>query len=189
MILIVDEVFEANDFRSTTFVLGEYENCKFVNCNFEGLNLSDYRFLNCRFSGCNLSLIIVQETIFRDVDFKNCKMLGLAFEKCAHFGMTFHFENCNLNHASFYKIKIKGTTFTHCSLHEVDFGGCDLTSSVFDTCDFMNASFDQTILIKANFNNSINIGLDPENNKIKNASFPLNTLPGLLQKHQIKVLY
>jgi len=115
-------------------------------------------------------------------------MLGLAFEKCAHLGMTFSFEDCNLNHATFYKIKIKGTSFLSCTLHDVDFGSCNLSASVFDSCDFMNASFDQTNLIKVNFYNSINISLDPENNKIKNALFPLDTLPGLLQKHQIKVL-
>ncbi len=71
----------------------------------------------------------------------------------------------------------------------MDFVRCNLSASVFDTCDFMNASFDQTNLIKVNFYKSINISLDPENNKIKNALFHLDTLPSLLLKHQIKVLY
>jgi hypothetical protein len=46
------------------------------------------------------------KTAFRDIKFKGCKMLGLNFEDCNEFGLSFNFENCSLNHSSFYKIKV-----------------------------------------------------------------------------------
>jgi len=44
MQLIIDEVIEGVDFSSTAFALRKLENSRFVNCNFEGSNLSDFRF-------------------------------------------------------------------------------------------------------------------------------------------------
>ena len=49
------------------------------------------------------------------------------------------------------------------------------------------AVFAYTNLEKADLLNSINIVLDPENNKIKEAKFSLASLPGLLGKYEIKV--
>ncbi|WP_431217529.1 hypothetical protein ACQ86N_21315 [Puia sp. P3] len=44
------------------------------------------------FSNCNLSLAQLQKTTFRDIQFKDCKMLGLHFEDCNEFGLSVSFR-------------------------------------------------------------------------------------------------
>ena len=44
------------DYSIEHLVKGEYEGCKFINCNFSNVDLSYYVFIDCIFEGCNLSL-------------------------------------------------------------------------------------------------------------------------------------
>ena len=112
-------------------------------------------------------------------------MLGLHFENCNQFGLSFNFENCTLNHSSFYKTKIKKTVFKNTQLKETDFTECDLTNSVFDHCDLTGAKFENTVLEKTDFRTSFNYSIDPEINKIKKARFALAGIQGLLDKYDI----
>ena len=114
-------------------------------------------------------------------------MLGLHFNNCNVFGLAFSFENCILNHSSFYKVKIKKTTFKNTQLQEADFTECDLTGSLFDNCDLSRATFDNTIIEKSDFHTSYNYSIDPEINRIKKARFSIYGLSGLLEKYDIKI--
>ena len=106
---IQDKTFDRND----TLTKGEYENCIFNNCNFADNDLSEFKFTDCAFNGCNLSLAKLNKTAFRDIKFKDCKMLGLRFDTCNEFGLSFSFDGCQLNHSSFFKTKIKKTVLWH----------------------------------------------------------------------------
>ena len=101
-IFIEDKKIETSDLLTK----GEYENCIFNNCNFAETDLSEFKFIDCTFNGCNLSLANLNKIVFRDVKFKDCKMLGLRFDSCNEFGLSFSFDSCQLNHCSFYKTKI-----------------------------------------------------------------------------------
>jgi uncharacterized protein YjbI with pentapeptide repeats len=114
-------------------------------------------------------------------------MLGLLFNNCNPFGLSFSFKNCLLDHSSFYQTKIKKTTFANSKMLEVDFTECDLTSSVFDNCDLSRATFDRTIIEKTDFRTSFNFSIDPENNRIKKAMFSLSEIGGLLEKYDIVI--
>jgi uncharacterized protein YjbI with pentapeptide repeats len=114
-------------------------------------------------------------------------MLGLRFDTSNEFGLAFSFENCNLNHASFFKTKIKKTVFKQTQLQETDFAACDLTGAVFDRCDLSRAQFDQTNLEKTDFRTSGNYSINPELNRMKKAKFSLSGLPGLLEKYDIYI--
>jgi uncharacterized protein YjbI with pentapeptide repeats len=114
-------------------------------------------------------------------------MLGLRFDKCSEFGLSFSFDNCQLNHCSFYNTKIKKTHFRNSQLHEADFTGCDLTSAVFDNCDLNRAMFESTIIEKADFRSSFNYSIDPEMNRIKKAKFSIQGISGLLNKYDIEI--
>jgi fluoroquinolone resistance protein len=136
---------------------------------------------------CNLSLAKLERTAFRDVVFKECKMLGLHFENCNEFGLAFSFENCQLSHSSFYRTKIKKTNFKNSLLKEADFTECDLTGSVFQNCDLAGAIFENTILEKADLRTSFNYSIDPENNRIRKAKFSILEISGLLDKYDIEI--
>jgi uncharacterized protein YjbI with pentapeptide repeats len=114
-------------------------------------------------------------------------MLGLPFDSCNQFGLSFGFENCILNHSTFCKTKIKKTTFKNTQLHEVDFTACNLTESRFDNCDLTRATFDNTIIEKVDFRTSYNYSIDPEMNRIKKAKFSIYGLSGLLEKYNLLI--
>jgi uncharacterized protein YjbI with pentapeptide repeats len=114
-------------------------------------------------------------------------MLGLQFGYCNKFGLSFRFENCSLNHSSFYQTSIKKTVFKNSKLQEVDFSDCDLTISLFDNCDLAGATFMNTNIEKTDFRTSINYTINPEINRIKKAKFSLQGVIGLLAKYDIEI--
>lgn len=166
---------------------GEYENCIFADCNFENLDFSEFIFTDCRFETCNLSLAKIHLTVFRDAVFRNCKMLGLHFDTCNDFGLSFSFTGCQLNHSSFYSLKMKKTVFRNCQMHEIDFTDANLSAAIFDNCDLLLAAFDHTNLEKTDFRTSFNFSIDPDINRMKKAKFTLSGLPGLLNKFDIDI--
>ena len=175
--------FEREDFSKEKFVKGDYESCTFSNCNFSNANLSKVRFIECHFINCNLSLAHFYLTEIQDVTFKDCKMLGLRFDKCSDFAFSIKFDNCILNDSSFFKKKLLRTMFTKSKLHGVDFTECDVNTSTFDACDLLNAIFKSTDLQNTDLRNSYNFIIDPENNNIRGAKFSLESLKGLLTKY------
>lgn len=184
---IQDQTFNKELLLEKPLVKAVYENCLFNNADLSNLNFSDYRFIDCVFSGCNLSLTKLNKTGMQDVKFVGCKMLGLHFDAVNEFGLGLSFENCLLNHSSFYNRKLKKTVFKGCALQECDFTRCDLTAVQFNECDLLSATFDDTILEKTDFRTAYNYSLDPEKNRIKKARFSTNGLAGLLQKYDIEI--
>jgi fluoroquinolone resistance protein len=182
-----EKIFDKIDFTQNPLPAGEYEYCTFSNCDFSNTDLSGIKFLECGFQACNLSLSKLVKTAFNDIKFVDCKMLGLHFENCHEFGFAVQFDNCTLNHCSFYKRKLKKTLFKNTKLQEADFTDADLTSSVFDGCDLAGAKFENTMLEKADFRTSINYSLDPELNRIKKAKFSQSGISGLLDKYDIEI--
>ena len=176
------------DYSVENLIEGDYNNCTFTACNFSNTNLSGINFEDCRFDNCDLSNAKTAKTAFQNISFKNCKILGLHFDECNSFLLSFSFENCQLNLSSFYQLKIKSTKFKNCILHEVDFTETDLTASEFENCDLMGAIFGYTILEKVDFSTSVNFSIDPDLNRIKKAKFSMQGLTGLLDKYDIQIL-
>jgi len=166
---------------------GEYDHCTFTGCDLAEVDLGGYRFVDCTFTGCNLSLAKLQRTAFREVLFKDCKMLGLRFDTCHELGLSVSFEGCQLNHASFYKLKLKNTRFVDSNLSECDFTECDLSGALFDHCNLELAVFDQTRLEKADFRTAYNYNIDLERNRVKGARFSLAGVGGLLGKYGVEI--
>ncbi len=182
-----DNNYNSRDFTKETLQLGEYENCTFTNCIFTNTNLSDFSFEECNFKECNLSNAKILNTAFKSIHFENCKLVGLQFDQCNPFLLGFLFVDCQLNLASFYQLKLKGTFFKNCILHEVDFAETDLTGSNFDDCDFSGAMFGNTNLEQTDFRTSVNFSIDPEMNRIQKAKFSTENVAGLLDKYNIRI--
>ena len=181
------KIFDKVDFTAIPLKTGDYEECRFINCNFSSSDLTEIKFSECEFVDCNLSMAKLMKTAFRNVKFRDCKMLGLRFENCNQFGFAVSFEDCNLNHSSFYQSRLKKIIFKNVQLLEVDFTESDLTCSVFENCDLTGATFDSTILEKADLRTSFNYSIDPEINRIKKARFSLSGITGLLHKYDIEI--
>lgn len=184
---IEDRIFEQKDFSSAGPDGAEYENCSFVQCDFSNADLSRIVFTTCTFEACNLSMAKIVHTAFREVKFKDSKLLGLHFDECNAFLFSVSFDHCILNLSSFFRVKLRKASFCNSSLVEVDFTEADLNSAVFDNCDLSGALFDRTILEKADLRAAYHYSINPETNKIKKAKFSLNGIPGLLGKYDIVI--
>jgi len=165
----------------------EYDSCHFINCNFSSADLSNVIFTECVFENCNFSSVKISNTSFQQVTFISCKMLGLQFDECNKFGLSFRFSECVLNHSGFYQSNIKNTQFINCQLKQVDFTQADLTESVFDKCDLNSAIFEQTNLTSVNFQSADNFSIDPTKNNIRKAKFSSTNIRGLLDCFDIHV--
>jgi uncharacterized protein YjbI with pentapeptide repeats len=184
---IEDQTFEKLDTITRPLAKGTYDHCTFLNGDLASANLSEFKFIDCTFSCCNLSMVAVSAAVFRDVNFAGCKMMGILFNQADKFGLSIRFEDCVLDHSSFYQAKIKKTIFLRCQLKEVDFTGCDLSHSAFGQCDLAGAVFEDTLLEKADLRSAYGYTIDPESNRIKKAKFSLSGLPGLLAKYDIEI--
>jgi len=173
------------DFSLNKMPENEYDSVKFINCNFSKCDLANIRFVECFFDNCDFSLGKLNNTAFVDAKYKNCKLLGLDFARCKDFLLSFSFENCTLDYASFFKKKIKKTLFKNCSIKEVDFSETDLTESKFLDCDLTMSVFQQSVIEKVDFRTAYNYGIDLELNKVKGAKFSNAGTAGLLLKYKI----
>ncbi len=166
---------------------GEYENCTFVNCDLTEGDFTGFKFIDCVFEGCNLSMIKPAATAFQEVKFKDSKMLGIRFDIANGFGLAFSFENCRLDHSSFFRLRLRKTKFRNCDMEGVDFGEADLSEAVFENTNLRQAIFDNSVLEKADFRTASGFSIDPERNRLKKARFAQSGLAGLLDKYQIQV--
>lgn len=179
--------FEQIDDTTQLLTKGEYESCVFKSCNFHEKDFSEFQFVDCQFIDCDLSLAKLNGTTFREVEFSNCKLLGLLFTDCHTFGLSFSFRHCILNYSSFYKLKIKKTLFEQSQFEEVDFTESDLTESKFIECNLNRATFDHTILEKVDFRTSHHYSIHPEQNRLRKAKFSLPDVVGLLDQYDIEI--
>ena len=184
---IEEKAFERIVFSDTPLEVGDYEGCSFSSCDLSNADLTEFRFIDCSFTACNLSNAELTKASFQEVDFKDCKMLGLNFEKCLQLGMALSFDNCQLNHSTFYQVRLSRTRFINCAMQEVDFTQSDLNGAKFEQCDLSNAIFDNTLIEKADFTSAFNYTIDPENNYLRGAKFSLPSVTGLLNKYDIDI--
>ena len=70
-------------------------------------------------------------------------------------------------------------------MQEADFTETVLLNSKFDNCDLSKTVFDRTNLENVNFSSAYNFSINPEENKLKGATFNKNNVVGLLSKYEI----
>lgn len=181
-----DMVFEKQDF-SAGIDASEFDNCQFIDCNFQQADLSRIIFSDCSFSECNLSLADISGSSFQNVSFSGCKLLGLRFDRVNPFGFEVHFDRCRLENSVFYGLRLKNSRWNSSDLSHCDFTRSDLSGSDLSGCQLTNAVFDDTNLSKADLRFAINFSIDPNRNTIKAARFSSDGLSGLLKGFGIRI--
>jgi fluoroquinolone resistance protein len=188
LIINEDKVFEGLDRVEKTTTGREFQSCTFRKCDFSNSNFPGNKFVDCVFDGCNLSMMHLQNSFLNNVEFYNCKILGVNFSECQNLLFSVKFENCILDYASFMGKKMLNTRFIKTSLKETTFSQANLAGSLFEQSDLSGTVFNRTDLGGANFATSYNYTIDPELNNIKKAVFSSDGIPGLLTKHQIRIV-
>ncbi|MGL5563735.1 MAG: pentapeptide repeat-containing protein [Tannerellaceae bacterium] len=182
-----DALFEKQDYTVAFLPEGEYDNCVFKGCDFSNGELRNCVFIDCEFTDCNLSMVKLGGTSFRDVRFADCKMLGLQFDSCNQFGLSFGFVNCQLSFASFYTTKLKKTRFSQCVMHETDFSEADLSLAVLEECVLTGAVFNYTNLEGCGLRTAVGYSFDPEENRVKGARLSAEGALRLLDKYKLRI--
>lgn len=183
--IIEEQKFNKVDYSETALPKGEYELCTFNGCDFSNSELSKIKFIECEFVGCNLSSANIIGASFQEVKFEDCKMLGVRFDLCDGFGLALDFTNCQLDHSSFYQVKLINSSFLNCKLKDIDLTEANLSGVQFKTCDLQRAIFGRSNLEKTDFRTASNYSIDLQNNKVKGSKYSLNGVAGLLEKYQI----
>ncbi|WP_052732485.1 pentapeptide repeat-containing protein [Hymenobacter terrenus] len=165
----------------------EFEEYRFVNCDFSEANLSALRFANCLFERCNLSSARLAGTALQNVAFEECKLLGLQFTACRDMLFGVHFNQCQMRYTSFVGRKMPATRFVGCTLDEADFADADLSAAVFEDCSLVGAVFQKTQLAGADFTTATGFTINPETNALLGARFTLHGLLGVVAKYGLVV--
>jgi len=183
----VSQVVEGWDAAQLLAQGEEFEQYRFVGCDFSEARLARFLFADCLFERCNLSSALLSNTALQNVAFAECKLLGVQFSACRDMLFGVHFDHCNLGYSSFAGKKMPGTRFVHCTLPEADFTNADLSEAAFEHCALPNAVFHDTQLTGADFTTATDFRIDPEANQLQRARFALAGLPGLLDKYDLVV--
>lgn len=187
-ILHEDKTFEEVVYAAQVIRGREFHSCTFKRCDFSNSEFLNSKFVDCVFESCNLSMMKLSGSTLNNAVFKHCKILGVNFSQCQDFLFTVRFESCLLDYASFMGKKMLKTNFINTTLKEVSFTGANLSGAVFDQTDLLNAVFSRTDLTGANFITAYNYTMDPELNTLKNATFSMDGVAGLLSKYNIKIV-
>ena len=185
MELFHNQEYKQIDFTNQLFIIGEYIDCVFEQCNLQEQILENCIFENCTFKSCNLTSVNVKNTKLDQISFIDCKMIGILFYDCNDFIFSIFINQCILDYSSFYKMNLRNCKFQKSSLQSVDFELSDLQKLILDNCNLEQANFNQSNLIQTDFRTSINYQIRPESNSIKGAKFSQNGISGLLYHHQI----
>lgn len=185
---IPETEFNAITYRRDEINHREFEGCTFNGCNFSHCVFVAVSFIDCTFNDCTFTDAKINYVAFRTVYFNRCEIKDVNFSMCDKLLFEIHFKGCLLDFSKFYTLKIKGTTFTDCSIIAADFMNTDLTGVLFDNCDLYRSEFAKAIAHKCDFLSSYNYIIDPRKTKISKAIFSLAGVKGLLATHDITVV-
>ena len=126
--------------------------------------------------------------MFQEVQFKDCKMLGLRFDEVNTFRFSINCIRSQFDHASFYGLSLQKSSFNECNFLGADFSDVNASRSQLINSVFIDAVFDGTNLEDCDLTGSTDFYIDPSKNRIKGAIIPRHSLEGLLHQHKLTIV-
>ncbi len=167
---------------------GEFENCSFTALELANTYLDNQAFLESRFERCNLAHANLSHSRFQEVTLEDCKLTGVDFSTLDTFLLEIRFVNCNVQACRFSSMDLQKCSFSGCQLTGALFEHCDLRSVAFDACDLDQCIFEHCQLQEADFTSALNLGFNPETNRMKGARIQRDSLAGLLKKYDLVIV-
>jgi fluoroquinolone resistance protein len=186
------QTFKSLDLSNSAFSDIVFENCTFQNCNFSDAQFHQCKFLECSFSNSNLSNLAVKYTRFIDVNFDECKLIGINWTTAdwprLNLSSPLRFTQCIMNDSSFFGLSLAELSLAHCKAHDVDFRNGNFAKSIFTHTDFTNSLFSKTNLKETDFSEAQNYTIDVFNNDIRGARFSRYEALSLLDSLAIELV-
>ncbi len=177
---------------SAELVGKEFDSCEFAQCDFSEATLTDCKFIDCRFKACNLSLLKVDESHFRAVEFDACKLVGVNWTRASWprvmLAPPLQFRECVLDESSFFGLQLPELIVEACKAREVDLREANLSGARFCHTDLSNSLFGRTSLRGADFVEAIGYNIDVFDNDIRNARFSRHEAVRLLDSLSIELV-
>lgn len=175
------------DFSGKTF-----DGCSFKDCNFNEAIFNKTKFIECHFARCNLSNAKLPLSKFTDVEFDECKMVGIDWTRAnwprLSLSSPLKFYKCILNDSSFLGLSLSEIVMQACKAHDVDFREGNFSEGDFTQTDFTHSLFNRTNLSEADFTDAINYNIDVLNNDIRRAKFSRDEAVRLLDSLGIELV-
>jgi fluoroquinolone resistance protein len=140
-----------------------------VRLRLSGATLRRWSLEQCRFVDCDLSNALLGDSLFDDVTFEGCRLLGLDWSAARAAPFSAKFERCSLRLGRLSERDWRGTSFEACDLREADFTGADLRKVDLRGCDLSGALFDECDLRGADLRGATGLDFDPAANRIRGA--------------------
>src|SRR5262249_18718875 len=137
------------------------------------------RFLECAFEQSDLSNARLTGSTFRDVLFKDAKLLGINWTEAttvAH--LTF--KSSVLSYGNMSGLDLRKLVLEDCVVREAELGGANLTEASCRGTDFAGTRFHKTNLTKADFRGARGYAIAPTDNVLKKAKFAFPEATALL---------
>lgn len=181
-----DVQFKQLDATQATLKGIEFFDCTFERCRFVEAEFISCKFIDCSFKDCDLSLASVRDSTFNAAKFESCNVMGINWTE-AQWGMMtgIHFEECTLNHGSFFGIDLTRSAFLICIIRNVDFAEANLSGVDCRGSDFENSRFHQTDLTQADFTGAKSYTINAGTNTLKKTKFSLPAAMALLHSLDI----
>jgi uncharacterized protein YjbI with pentapeptide repeats len=170
----------------------EFYDCHFLRCDLGDSQFSGCRFAGCTFVDCDLSLIVVKGSVFSEVRFEGCKMVGVNWTQAdwekSKLGAPPEFERCAVSHSTFLGLSLPELLMRNCIAHEMDFREVDMTRADFTGTDLAKSIFLNTILTEADLSAARNYAIAPHQNILTGARFSMPEALSLLFNMDIRLV-
>ncbi len=157
-----------------------YEQCRFIRCDFTGIDLSKVTFVDCSFELCNLSSIKVGGTVMNECRFIESKLIGINFADMAQETLALCFKQCRIDSSIFDNVQLPGINFGESELLRCEFLWSDFSGADFSSCNLKGTRFSNCNIEKSDFRGTDNLMIDLQDNRVKGASFSISAAPELL---------
>lgn len=187
-----NQTFRKLEFQDQQFSGFEFQDCAFINCNYSSAVFDQCTFLSCEFKECDLSLMKVDGSTFKDVQFSKCKVIGVNWATAnwrntslIQVLKTIGFVDCVINYSYFSGLDLENIQIEKCIAHEVNFSEANLKGANFRKTDLEKSIFQQTNLEGADFIGASNYFIPPASNKLGKTKFAMPEAMSLLYSMDI----
>ena len=182
-----DETFRGGDWTGADLSGKTFFDCELLNLSAREVNLRDCVFEDCRFEGCDLTMAVIVGARFSDVEFVDCKLMGVDWSQVTGLTFSVSYQRCVLSHGSFMDLRMKNIKIIGCRAHETNFAGVDLTGADFADTDLLGAKFVDTNLSGADLSSASNYEINPGDNTLRKTRYSIEAALAMAERMGIVV--
>lgn len=123
----------------------------------------------------------VVDSVFHDVRFEECRLLGVDFGRASRkLPLRLEFVRCDLSYASFAETPVKDLRIEDSTVRDADFTKAAIAGAVLSGADLAGAVFRAADLRKADLRTARGYTIDPKETRLEGAKFSLPEALSLL---------